>query len=259
STVTVNQQQDGSQWVLLGTFSFDAGTAGSVLVRTDGTTGYAVADAARFVRQTGGASVAGGTPMAAPTGLANLQGAAVGPTATGELQLLSEGGAVLAGTGNGFGETDELYFAQTTVTGDFVASARIQSLASDGPNPLVGLMVREDLAADARFVALATSLGEQYQAAWYRLDGETLVQTELVETYVYPDAWLALSRVGDNFALFTSADGVDWAEADTVTVPGLADALHVGLFISSGTTGVDAQATISDFTVVPLDTAPSAP
>lgn len=49
TTVYVNQQIEGGQWVSLGSFPFSAGTAGSVLVRTDGTNGYVVADAARFV------------------------------------------------------------------------------------------------------------------------------------------------------------------------------------------------------------------
>lgn len=49
TTTQVNQQIDGGQWVSLGVFPFLAGTSGSVLVRNAGTTGYVVADAARFV------------------------------------------------------------------------------------------------------------------------------------------------------------------------------------------------------------------
>jgi hyaluronate lyase len=50
STVTVNQQINGSQWVSLGTYAFAAGTAGNVVVRTTGTNGYVVADGVRFVK-----------------------------------------------------------------------------------------------------------------------------------------------------------------------------------------------------------------
>lgn len=49
---SVNQRLNGSQWWSLGTYTFNAGTAGSVLIRTTGTTnGYVMADAVRFVRQ----------------------------------------------------------------------------------------------------------------------------------------------------------------------------------------------------------------
>jgi uncharacterized repeat protein (TIGR02543 family) len=49
-TVTVNQRQNGGQWVLLGTYTFNAGTGGNVFIRNDGTNGYVVADAVRFYK-----------------------------------------------------------------------------------------------------------------------------------------------------------------------------------------------------------------
>jgi hypothetical protein len=50
STFSVDQRAAGGQWVALGTFQFTAGSAGSVLIRTEQTDGYVIADAARFVR-----------------------------------------------------------------------------------------------------------------------------------------------------------------------------------------------------------------
>ncbi|GAA1954417.1 FAD-dependent oxidoreductase [Microbacterium deminutum] len=49
TTQTVDQRVSGGQWVSLGSYPFAAGTAGSVLIRTDATNGYVIADAARFV------------------------------------------------------------------------------------------------------------------------------------------------------------------------------------------------------------------
>jgi hypothetical protein len=52
TTVPVNQRLNGYQWRSLGTYTFNAGTGGSVLIRTTGTTdGYVMADAVRFVKQ----------------------------------------------------------------------------------------------------------------------------------------------------------------------------------------------------------------
>jgi hypothetical protein len=51
TTLSVDQRSRGAQWVPLGTFTFAAGTAGSVLIRTENTDGYVVADAVRFVKQ----------------------------------------------------------------------------------------------------------------------------------------------------------------------------------------------------------------
>jgi fibronectin type 3 domain-containing protein len=49
TTVTANQQKNNAVWVLLGTFTFDAGATSSVTIRTTGTNGYVIADAVEFV------------------------------------------------------------------------------------------------------------------------------------------------------------------------------------------------------------------
>jgi len=48
TTRTVDQRSNGGQWVSLGAYTFTAGTAGSVLIRTEATNGYVVADAVRL-------------------------------------------------------------------------------------------------------------------------------------------------------------------------------------------------------------------
>ncbi|MEH0153092.1 family 10 glycosylhydrolase [Limibacter armeniacum] len=49
TTATVNQTINHGKWVTLGTFNFAAGQDNKVILRTDGTNGYVVADAMRFV------------------------------------------------------------------------------------------------------------------------------------------------------------------------------------------------------------------
>jgi sugar lactone lactonase YvrE len=48
NTVSVNQRIDGGAWRLLGTFNFNAGTAGSLTIKNEETSGIVVADAALF-------------------------------------------------------------------------------------------------------------------------------------------------------------------------------------------------------------------
>ena len=56
--VRVNQQQHGSQWVKLGSYYFLAGSNGWVSLSDDATPGYfIIADAVRFVLETGGCSL----------------------------------------------------------------------------------------------------------------------------------------------------------------------------------------------------------
>jgi polysaccharide biosynthesis protein PslG len=46
----VNQQTGGGAWVSLGSYSFNAGTAGTLRISNTGTTGYVIADAIRFLK-----------------------------------------------------------------------------------------------------------------------------------------------------------------------------------------------------------------
>lgn len=50
STRSVDQRRQGGEWVPVGSYRFAAGTAGSVVIRTDGTNGVVIADAVRFTR-----------------------------------------------------------------------------------------------------------------------------------------------------------------------------------------------------------------
>jgi len=61
--ISVNQRENGGTWVELGTYSFNSGTGGRVTVLDDASSGSLVADAVRFVWQSGGS----GTGTVIPT------------------------------------------------------------------------------------------------------------------------------------------------------------------------------------------------
>jgi len=51
SSVQVNQTTSGGQWVSLGTFTFNSGTGGSVVIGNTSANGFVIADAVRFLQQ----------------------------------------------------------------------------------------------------------------------------------------------------------------------------------------------------------------
>lgn len=57
TTMYVNQRSTGGGWVLLGKFHFRQGTFGFVRIRNDGTDGRVIADAVRFLSQSGGPAI----------------------------------------------------------------------------------------------------------------------------------------------------------------------------------------------------------
>ncbi|WP_261305285.1 right-handed parallel beta-helix repeat-containing protein [Paenibacillus andongensis] len=48
-STTVNQQANGGKWNLIGSYTFNAGTSGNVVISNSGTTGFVIADAVKFV------------------------------------------------------------------------------------------------------------------------------------------------------------------------------------------------------------------
>lgn len=49
NAATVNQQVNNGEWISVGTYTFNAGTAGYLKIKNAGTTGYVIADAVKFV------------------------------------------------------------------------------------------------------------------------------------------------------------------------------------------------------------------
>ncbi|OAS18041.1 right-handed parallel beta-helix repeat-containing protein [Paenibacillus oryzisoli] len=48
-STTVNQQENGGQWNFIGSYTFNAGTSGNVMISNTGTTGFVIADTVKFV------------------------------------------------------------------------------------------------------------------------------------------------------------------------------------------------------------------
>ncbi len=72
-TFVFNQRQNGGEWISMGQYFFEAGSAGNVLLRTDNTNGYVIADAIKWVfvssatpAKTSSSPSAGGAILAAP-------------------------------------------------------------------------------------------------------------------------------------------------------------------------------------------------
>jgi hypothetical protein len=63
---------------------------------------------------------------------------------------------------------------------------------------------------------------------------------------------MLLQRVGDEISVAVSDNDEDYDLLQVITIPGLADTLEAGLYIDSGSEGVEASATIQNFEVIAL-------
>lgn len=176
-----------------------------------------------------------------------LTGSVIGD-GSGDGRILNSAEIELAGSGSGlFSTSDGFYFEHDAVSGDFSVVARVKGIWGYGPAPRAGLMIRESTDAGARMVALATTPSSYYTVIARSAADGPASETVTTDSYVYPDAWLMLERVGDIINVAVSSDGTTYVQIDSVTLSGLATTVEAGLFTSSGSATASTVATLDDF------------
>ncbi|WOO43274.1 Ig-like domain-containing protein [Rubellicoccus peritrichatus] len=177
-----------------------------------------------------------------------LTGINIGSNSNGSSRVLQTTDWEVSGSGSGLsGTVDSFHFEEDTVDGDFSIVVRVTDLQSNGSAPRAGIMVRENNNADARMVALATTLATNYAIISRTTTGGSSSETIATESYTYPNGWLMLERVGDIINIAVSADGLSFIQIDSVTLTGLGTSVNVGLFSSSGSVNETTYATFDDF------------
>ncbi len=94
--------------------------------------------------------------------------------------------------------------------GDGSISARITSLSAPSPHAIAGLMFRDSLARDSRFVMLGYSPSRELTLSWRDGPDEEGTKTPL-GTYDHPDN-VKLERRGETIDALVSKDGIDWGK-----------------------------------------------
>ncbi len=109
---------------------------------------------------------------------------------------------------------DQCRYAWKRLTGDGAIVARVESVGNTDPWAKAGVMIRESLAAGARFAAvyLTPGHGVRFQARAMgdlAAASDTAVATPAQEVLAAP-VWVKIERTGNDFKAFYSADGKVW-------------------------------------------------
>ena len=167
----------------------------------------------------------------------------VGGTVPGHLHVVS-------GTGNDLNDgTFTAHVLADGIVGDFTATLKLTS------NPTVngqkaGLLVllgaRDWYAVQKTYVGATTSVNWQAKAT---ADALSTVRANVVSGNPNP-AWLRISRVGNAFASWTSADGVTWTPLDAYTPTyEYPLGLQLAVFAADGLSGVAHTVDVDDLRV----------
>lgn len=128
---------------------------------------------------------------------------------------------IIRGSGEDIWDTaDGFYFMNQSLRGDGEIVARVQDMEDTHGWAKAGVMIRESVAPGSRhaFTFMTPSLG-----AYFHSRANTGATTTLTEGPWWASApyWIKLTRRGDTFTSYTSADGTTWSllTAQTITMP----------------------------------------
>lgn len=234
TVVPVNQQIDNGVWKSLGTYAFQAGTGGGVLISNSGTTGHVIADAVCF-------SPNSSLPAGWTSGDVGSVGAAGGSAHSGGVFTVNGSGATIGGT------ADSFHLAYRTVTGDCTITARVATQTNTSTYARAGVMIRDGLAANAMLAdAIVTPLSGLYMQS--RLTAGATLASGSGGAGAAP-YWLRVKRVGNVFTGYKSTDGTTWTQMSTPKTIAMASTVNVGLAVCSCSNSSLGTATFDNVTV----------
>lgn len=161
-------------------------------------------------------------------------------TITGGTIEMTAGGKDIWGT------SDQFRFGSLPLPGDSELTVRVGSVTRSDDSAKAGLMYRASTAANAACVFLAVTPTNRI-GLLYRTSSGAGMTPKLVGTTTLP-RWLKLTRSGDTFYAFHSADGVTWSLFDFVTVD-LPDTALAGLALTSHNAAATTTARFDTLTI----------
>jgi len=169
------------------------------------------------------------------------------PAIAGTVTVDNGGFKITAGGVDIWGVKDEFNFVYIEKTGDFDIVTRIESLSAPHLYTKAGIMAREDLTAGCRhiyFQVFPNNNPRNKNNGGYEFQYRQLNNGEMKAIYPasatgtpefpvsYPNTWVRLQRINNEFTGFFSTDGKSWKVYTTYTLE-LPSKLYLGLAVTS--------------------------
>ena len=169
------------------------------------------------------------------------------PAISGTVKISEDGFDISAGGADIWGTKDEFNFVYTERTGDFDIITRIESLSAPHLYTKAGLMAREDLTAGSRhiyFQVFPNNNPRNKNNGGYEFQYRQLKDGDMKAIYPisaegtpefpvsYPNTWIRLQRVKNDFTGYFSTDGTSWKIYTTYSLE-LPAKVYLGLAVTS--------------------------
>jgi endonuclease/exonuclease/phosphatase family metal-dependent hydrolase len=144
-----------------------------------------------------------------------------------------------------WGTADAFHYAYRTLSGDGEIITHVQSVGYIQAWSKAGVMMRESLDAGARhaFMLVSPGKGDAFQRRPYAWGDSTSTNTG-----GGPGYYVRLTRTGNNFDAYQSADGANWSWVGSEWID-MPSTIYVGVAASSHVYGVLTTATFSETVV----------
>lgn len=182
------------------------------------------------------------TPLPAPWVSTDIGATGLAGSATS-----SNGVFTINGAGTLGGTSDSFQFAYQNMTGRGEIRAKINAVP--GAGGLVGIMIRESLSPGANYVFLGLTPTAGARVQYRTTTGANPVSSSVTLTAL-PNAWVRLVRSGSTLYAYTSTDGSNWQQLQTIT-DSMARNIYMGFAVSSGSATGLSRGTFSNVSVIP--------
>ena len=147
-----------------------------------------------------------------------------------------------------YGTADAFHFVYQPLSGDGAITARLVSLQGGSGYVAPGVMIRETLNAGAANATTAEWAAYTEVSFGIRASTGASASTSGTVSATLP-LWVKVSRSGNTFSSYSSADGVNWAQRGTSQTVTMAQNVYVGLAVNSGSTSALATAVFDNVSV----------
>jgi hypothetical protein len=169
------------------------------------------------------------------------------PSISGTVKKAENGFDITAGGADIWGTKDEFNFVYVERSGNFDLAAEIESLMAAHLYTKAGLMARENLTANCRhvyFQVFSDNSPRHNNNGGYEFQYRKENGGEMLAIYPktsegaplfpvsYPNTWIRLKRVNNDFTGYISADGKNWTEYTTFYL-GLPSKIFLGIAVTS--------------------------
>jgi len=168
---------------------------------------------------------------------------------------VEDGGTVtMTAAGHDIWDTaDDFRFAYKTLTGDGSIVVKVESLVNTNVWAKAGVMVRQSLDADSKFVYFIQSFGSGVSMGWRPQAAGTC--SSATQAGITAPQWVKLTRKGDVFTAQYSVDGKAWTDLKNTdgtiasTTVAMTNPVYVGLCVTSHNTAATTTAVMSGVAV----------